>query len=162
MSSTSGAYFDPSVVPRFLGNLPTDFASQVIDMGAYTQATAFGAAVRPFGLFGCRSGIYDAALREIQERGAKDVSLRSWLAASEWVDAAAPFPGETFRRGAPGRFGTNYPEILMARHGWVVDVTQPGEDGANFGRWPRPMIPREVPGLPRSFLVKTHKQEDKI
>lgn len=27
----------------------------------------------------------------------RDVSVRSWLAASEWVDDAAPFPGETLR-----------------------------------------------------------------
>ena len=61
------------------------------------------------------------------------------------------------RLGAPGRFGTNDPERLMARHGWEADVTQPGEEGANFGRWPRPMLPREVPGLPRSFLVRAHR-----
>ena len=60
-------------------------------------------------------------------------------------------------RGAPGRFGTNDPEKLMARHGWEADVTQPGEEGANFGRWPRPMVPRWLPGLARSFLVKAHK-----
>ena len=57
-------------------------------------------------------------------------------------------------RGAPGRFGTNDPETLMARHGFDADVTQPGEAGANFGRWPTPRLPREVPGLPRSFLVR--------
>jgi methyltransferase (TIGR00027 family) len=61
------------------------------------------------------------------------------------------------RRGAPGRFGTNDPERLMARHGWEADVTQPGEEGANFGRWSRPMLPREVPGLPRSFLVRARR-----
>jgi len=57
-------------------------------------------------------------------------------------------------RGAPGLFGTNDPETLMARHGWEADVTQLGEEGANFGRWPRPILPREVPGLPRGFLIK--------
>ncbi len=61
------------------------------------------------------------------------------------------------RRGAPGRFGTNDPETLMVRHGWEANVTQPGEDRANFGRWSRPMLPREVPGLPRSFLVRAHR-----
>ena len=60
-------------------------------------------------------------------------------------------------RGAPGRFGTNNPERLMARHGWEADVTQPGEEGANFGRWPKPMLPREVPTLPRSFLVRARR-----
>ncbi|MDP8972501.1 MAG: SAM-dependent methyltransferase, partial [Actinomycetota bacterium] len=53
-----------------------------------------------------------------------------------------PLQAALARLGAPGRFGTNDPEKLMARHGWEADVTQPGEEGANFGRWPRPMIPR--------------------
>ena len=61
------------------------------------------------------------------------------------------------RRGAAGRFGTNDPETLMADHGWEADVTQPGEGGANYGRWPRPMVPRWLPGLPRSFLVKARR-----
>jgi methyltransferase (TIGR00027 family) len=61
------------------------------------------------------------------------------------------------RRGAPGRFGTNDPETLMARHGFEADVTQPGEEGANFGRWPRPLLPRDAPGVPRSFLVRARR-----
>jgi pimeloyl-ACP methyl ester carboxylesterase len=36
----SGAYFDPAIVPNFLGNMPTDLASQVIDTAASTQADA--------------------------------------------------------------------------------------------------------------------------
>ena len=60
-------------------------------------------------------------------------------------------------RGAPGRFGTNDPETLMVHHGWEADVTQPGEEGANFERWPRPMVPRWFPGLPRSFLVRAYR-----
>jgi len=56
------------------------------------------------------------------------------------------------RQGAPGRFG-----MLMARHGWEADVTQPGEEGASFGRWPKPVLPRWLPGLPRSFLVRAHR-----
>jgi polyhydroxyalkanoate synthase len=43
-------------------------------------------------------GFYDAALREIRAQVRRDVSLRSWLAVSKWVDDAAPFPGEAFRR----------------------------------------------------------------
>jgi len=61
------------------------------------------------------------------------------------------------REGAPGRFGTNYPEMLMTRHGWEADVTRPGEEGASFGRWPRPILPRWLPGLPRSFLVRARR-----
>jgi len=70
---------------------------------------------------------------------------------------AWPMRAALARRGATGRFGTNDPETLMANHGWKADVTQPGEEGANFGRWPRPMLPREIPGVPRSFLVKARR-----
>jgi hypothetical protein len=36
-------------------------------------------------------------------------------------------------------------------------VTQPGEADANFGRWPTPILPREVPGVPGSFLVRARR-----
>jgi poly[(R)-3-hydroxyalkanoate] polymerase subunit PhaC len=80
-------------VPRFFGNLPTDLASSLINSASSLQADAFGAAARSLSL-----GVYDSALREIRAWVERDVSLRSWLAVSEWVDDAASFPGETFRR----------------------------------------------------------------
>jgi len=60
-------------------------------------------------------------------------------------------------RGAPGRFGTDDPETLLARHGFDAEVTQPGDHDANFGRWPRPLLSRDVPGWPRSFLVRAKR-----
>ena len=59
--------------------------------------------------------------------------------------------------GAPGRFGTDEPEALLSGHGWKAAVIQPGEEGAKFGRWPGLAVPREVPGIPRGFLVKAHR-----
>jgi polyhydroxyalkanoate synthase subunit PhaC len=94
-SSSSGAYFDPAMVSKIFGNLPTDLASQVINSMASLQATAVGMAARPFGR---GFGIYDAALRATLDLADRDVSVRSWLAVSKWVDDAAPFPGEVFRR----------------------------------------------------------------
>lgn len=57
-------------------------------------------------------------------------------------------------RGAPGRFGTNDPEALLESHGWRARVTQPGEEGADFGRWTNPPLSRWVAGLPRAFLMR--------
>src|SRR5918994_2536488 len=94
-SRTSGAYFDPAIVPRFLGNLPTDLASQVINSASSLQGTAVSMVTRPLGR---RLSIYDTALQAVREWGERDVSVRSWLAVGKWVDDAAPFPGETFRR----------------------------------------------------------------
>ncbi|MBA2693730.1 MAG: SAM-dependent methyltransferase [Rubrobacter sp.] len=61
------------------------------------------------------------------------------------------------RRGAQGRFGTNAPEAFLARHGWEADATQPGEEGANFGRLPNRPAHRGLPGIPRSFLVTAER-----
>jgi hypothetical protein len=52
------------------------------------------------------------------------------------------------RRGAPGRFGTNDPKTLLARHGWEAEATHPGGEEANYGLLSIPMTPRRVPGLP--------------
>ena len=59
------------------------------------QATAFSMAARPFGH---AFSVYDVALRAVGEWAKRDVSVRSWLAVGKWVDDAASFPGEIFRR----------------------------------------------------------------
>jgi len=58
------------------------------------------------------------------------------------------------RQGAPGRFGTDNPRTLLADYGWDAEVLQTGEEEANFGRWPMPVMPWWLPGVPRSFLVR--------
>jgi methyltransferase (TIGR00027 family) len=68
-----------------------------------------------------------------------------------------PLLGTFFRRGAPGRFGTNDPEALFAEHGWEAEVIQPGESEATYGRWPYPVAPRRMPGVPRLFLVRARR-----
>ena len=94
-SRNGGAFFDPAMVPQFMGNLPTDLASRLINSATSLQATAVSMAARPFGR---GVSVYDPALQAVQEWAERDVSVRSWLAVSKWVDDAAPFPGETFRR----------------------------------------------------------------
>jgi len=94
-SRNGGAFFNPAMVPRFMGNLPTNLASQLINSATSLQATAMSMAARPFGR---GLSVYDPALQAVGERAERDVSVRSWLAVSKWVDDAAPFPGEAFRR----------------------------------------------------------------
>ena len=69
---------------------------------------------------------------------------------------AWPLLGVLARNRTPGLFGTNDPEGLLQRHGWRATVTQPGEEGANFGRHPPPMA-RWMPGIPRGFLVRASR-----
>ncbi|MGI5471835.1 SAM-dependent methyltransferase [Streptomyces sp. CA-132043] len=64
-----------------------------------------------------------------------------------------PFLRALEEDGNPWLFGTEEPERLLAECGWAArEVKQPGEDGADFGRWPYSVTPREVPRVPRSFL----------
>ncbi|MFJ9693246.1 class I SAM-dependent methyltransferase [Kitasatospora sp. NPDC101183] len=55
--------------------------------------------------------------------------------------------------GCPWLFGTDEPEELFARYGFDVRAAQPGEPGADFGRWPDPVPPRGERGVRRVFFV---------
>jgi methyltransferase (TIGR00027 family) len=60
--------------------------------------------------------------------------------------------------GCPWVFGMSEPEMFMARHGWQAKVVCPGEPEANYGRWPYPVAPRSMPGIPRSYLITARKR----
>ncbi|KRV51400.1 hypothetical protein AQ490_01180 [Wenjunlia vitaminophila] len=55
--------------------------------------------------------------------------------------------------GCPWVFGTDEPEALFDRYGFDVEATQPGEPGADFGRWPDPVPARDVKDVRRVFFV---------
>jgi methyltransferase (TIGR00027 family) len=56
--------------------------------------------------------------------------------------------------GAPWRFGTDEPEALLEPLGWQVTAHDLGTFASEVGRWLWPVVPRSVPGVPRSFLVE--------
>jgi len=58
------------------------------------------------------------------------------------------------RLGAPWKYGTDDPEGLLEPLGWSVKADDLGAHAAEVGRWPWPVIPRSVPGIPRSYLVE--------
>lgn len=55
------------------------------------------------------------------------------------------------------RFGTDEPEQLLAKYGWTATGVQPGDAGANFGRYSQPLPPRSIPGLRRVFFMTAEK-----
>lgn len=55
--------------------------------------------------------------------------------------------------GTPWRFGTPHPEELFARHGFTAEARMPGQPGADYDRWPLPVLPRRIPLWPRTYLV---------
>lgn len=60
--------------------------------------------------------------------------------------------------GAAWRFGTDDPEGLLAPLGWEVTPHDFAEVGHRYGRWPFPVIPKEVTDAPRSWLTEAHKK----
>ncbi|WP_314409090.1 class I SAM-dependent methyltransferase [Streptomyces kroppenstedtii] len=55
--------------------------------------------------------------------------------------------------GAPWMSGCDVPERLFDQCGYMVKAVQPGEPGADFGRWPDPVPPRSARGARRVFFV---------
>jgi methyltransferase (TIGR00027 family) len=68
----------------------------------------------------------------------------------QWVEMQA-------NSGAPWIGTLDDPEGFLAALGWQTSLTHPGEEGANFGRWPHPVIPRTMPDMPRNWFVVAHK-----
>ena len=83
-----------------------------------------------------------------------DVMGRTLL-ESPWMTAARQFAASI---DAPWVFGTDEPEALLAGHGWDVTALDLGELGTKLGRWPFPVAPPGVKGMPRSYLVEAVKR----
>lgn len=103
----------------------------------------------------------DAAARHVVSQTAQLAAPGSVLGANLISAAFLAHPAsqsfrDVFARlGAPWQWGTDEPETFFARYGWRATVTVPGEDGANFGRWPWPVT--RDPGALRVFLVTARR-----
>lgn len=83
-----------------------------------------------------------------------DFPGRSFL-QSPWVRATLEVME---REGAPWRFGTDSPEVLLAAHGWRAIARRPGEEGVSWGRWPFPVPPRGDMQYPQSYIVTAERE----
>jgi methyltransferase (TIGR00027 family) len=59
--------------------------------------------------------------------------------------------------GCPWLFGCDEPEALFDAHGFKATALQPGDPGAEYGRWPDPVPPRDRLDVRRVFLVTGHR-----
>jgi methyltransferase (TIGR00027 family) len=73
----------------------------------------------------------------------------------------APFLQPTIefmrRLGAPWIFSTDTPAALVEGRGWTAAVTDVAEPGKRWNRWQHPLIPLDVPGVPRGYFVEATK-----
>jgi methyltransferase (TIGR00027 family) len=99
-------------------------------------------------------------------------ALRGIAAPKSWLGLDAmnaevltsPFMAAYLRRlaelGCPWKFGVSDPDTWLASKGWQANVVFPGEPEASYGRWVMPVLPRAVPGLPRTFLIQAGRLAD--
>jgi methyltransferase (TIGR00027 family) len=73
----------------------------------------------------------------------------------------APFLESTLQfmkeLGAPWTFATDAPAALVEPLGWTAVVTDVAEPGTRWHRWEYPVVPLEVPGVPRGYFVAATK-----
>lgn len=88
----------------------------------------------------------------------------SWLGFDTMNNSALTSPWTRFmiealeKAGTPFQSALDDPEKTLAEHGWQATATQLGDEGANFGRWPYPTIPKIVPDMPRFWLITAQRR----
>ncbi len=107
----------------------------------------------------------DAAVNRILAQAAA-VSAPGSILAADLVSLSylhAPWMREVLRaleqQGMGWRSGTDDPERLLARHGWIATVAQPGDAAVNYGRWELPVPPRSHLELPHTFLATARRAD---
>ena len=61
---------------------------------------------------------------------------------------------ETFEKlGTPWIGTMDDPQRFLSSRSWRATLTQYGEEGANYGRWPYPILPSATSDMPRNWLV---------
>jgi methyltransferase (TIGR00027 family) len=83
---------------------------------------------------------------------AKNTAMLTSPQTRSWIETLE-------KEGAPWISSIDHPEAFLAAYGWSATVIELGEEGAQFGRWPLPVIPRSVPGVPRTFFVTAMRSQ---
>jgi O-methyltransferase involved in polyketide biosynthesis len=101
-------------------------------------------------------------LRQVSELAAPGSWLGTDAVNSTFLTSPLlrPWLRVTATYGAPWRFGTDTPEALLETHRWKATATQPGEEGANYRRWPFVIAPRPLAKFPRIFLIAAQRMHE--
>jgi methyltransferase (TIGR00027 family) len=78
------------------------------------------------------------------------ISLTHPLARA-WIEMQA-------NAGAPWMGTMDDPVAFLAARGWKATLTQAGQPDANHGRWPFPIVPTLMPGIPHNWFVTAEKE----
>lgn len=65
------------------------------------------------------------------------------------------------QRGAPFLGTMDDPAAVLSPRGWAATLVQAGDKDANFGRWPYPPVPLEIPDMPRNWFVTAERNDER-
>lgn len=97
-----------------------------------------------------------------------DLSVDGSFLGADFVSVKSVEIGEKARKSDRGRvlrhwqFGSDRPEDLLQNYNWNATVVQPGEIGANFGRYSESLPSRDISGTRQVFLVTAKKNSPVI
>jgi O-methyltransferase involved in polyketide biosynthesis len=69
----------------------------------------------------------------------------------DWIEMQA-------RLGAPWIGTLDEPVEYLAERGWTASLTQAGQPDASYGRWPFPVLPTTMPGVPHNWFVAARRE----
>jgi len=107
----------------------------------------------------------ESAVTSLLEALAPVAASGSWLGLDAMSPEvfSTPFMAAYLKKldalGCPWKFGMPDPDRFMAAHGWQSNFVIPGEPDANFGRWVMPVIPRNLPGIPKTYLIRATRAD---
>jgi O-methyltransferase involved in polyketide biosynthesis len=106
----------------------------------------------------------EAVLARLQAKASCDRRVVRQDLAKPWKDALiqagfdasrkAAFLDKLAELGCPWKSSIADPDTFMAERGWRSTPVFPGEPEAHYGRWLMPVIPRNMPGIPRMFFLR--------
>lgn len=73
---------------------------------------------------------------------------------AKWVEMQA-------QSGAPWLGSMDNPVAFLRQRGWEASLTQAGAEDANYGRWPFPVIPVDMPNMPHNWFVTARYDSDR-
>jgi methyltransferase (TIGR00027 family) len=157
-SVLSAAGAEPKCERRVVGaDLATGWTHPLVEAGFARERSAFW--LLEGILFYLQNEVVTRVLDEVTSLSAPGSSMGFDIANAAtltspytraWLEMQA-------RLGAPWLGTLDDPAATLAERGWQAEVVQPGDPQANFGRWPFPILPLTMSGMPRHWLVTAHK-----
>lgn len=139
-------------------DLSKEWERQLIEAGFHPEKPAIWLAEGFFVYL--KQPSVEHVLKQVERLSASGSWLGADLISEAFINGPWAEKDRTYLKkyGLSWEFGTDEPERFLKRFGWDAQAVQPGSYEADYGRWPFPIIPRELTDFPKTFLVTAYKK----